>query len=84
MAGKSVYSKQTAHVAVGDGSTRFLVVGEILSADDPIVAAYPSMFTEDGEPFQRGNFSQSAISGVPGAPEAPARAEAAARASKQK
>jgi hypothetical protein len=48
----TLYSKQQAHVAVGDGTTRFLRLGEPVSDDDPVTKAYPSMFTDDPTPFQ--------------------------------
>lgn len=48
----TLYSKQQAHVAVGDGTTRFLRLGEPVPEDDPIVKNFPSLFTDDPTPFQ--------------------------------
>jgi len=64
MSRKVVYAKQSAHVAAGDETTRFMLVGESFDAEDPLVKMYPSMFTDDPTPFQRVN---SPISG--GAPQ---------------
>jgi len=46
-----VYSKQAVHLSVGDGTTRFVNVGEVLPASDPLVKAYPSCFTDDASVF---------------------------------
>ncbi len=48
-----VYSKQAVHLAVGDGTTRFVQIGEPVQANDPIVKLYPSCFTDDASVFIR-------------------------------
>ena len=42
-----VYPKYDAYVAVGDGSSRMVRVGEHWPADDPVVKARPDVFSPD-------------------------------------
>jgi len=57
------FAKETTHVAAGTGHTVLVILGTHWPADDPIVQAFPNLFTDD--PIYGLMYSQPPITSPP-------------------